>query len=82
MTTKVRISNVSWFEQIKANIRDTNAAADIGGNLADKDVSEEEALEAFAQEARTYFGPDASAKDLQAFSDTAYFEFLHSRGLA
>lgn len=77
---------MSWFGKlvgnIQSNIRDTNAAADIGGNLADKGLSEEEALEAFANEARTYFGPDASASDLEAFSDTAYFEFLHSRGLA
>jgi hypothetical protein len=73
---------MSWFGKIVSNIRDTNAAADVGENLADSGLTEEEALEAFAQEARTYFGPDASQSDLEAFSDTAYFEFLHSRGLA
>lgn len=77
---------MSWIGKlvgnIQNNIRDTNAAADIGGNLADQGLSEEEALEAFAQEARTYFGPDASASDLRDFEDTALFEFLHSRGLA
>lgn len=69
------------IERIKRNIRDTNAAADVGCNLADTGISEEQALEKFSQAARQYHGDDASASDLEDFSDTALFEFLHARGL-
>lgn len=66
---------------IASNVRDTNAAADVGVNLAETDISEEDALKRFQEEAQSYHGEEASASDLEAFSDTAYFEFLHSRGL-
>jgi hypothetical protein len=73
---------MNLFDRIRKNVRDTQRAADVGGNLADTGMSEEQALEQFTQEAQTYYGPDASLSDLEAFSDSAYFEFLHARGLA
>jgi hypothetical protein len=73
---------MNLLARIKKNIKDVQCAADIGGNLADSDVSEELAVERLSKEAYAYCEPGASQQDLDAFFDTAYFEFLHSRGLA